>query len=136
MSSIHERPNIQLAQNPIGHVGAHSLSVELLFIDQPVLGSGLDARPLHALDGLTQHDALKIRIRSEALPVTASFDVLAESSSTCAELVVYAQLLRFSTKKSTSFAYKINIPGAGGMDGRGEGSYSLHITDTEGPVFM
>ena len=46
------------------------------------------------------------------------------------------QLLRFGTKESSSFADEVNIPGAGGVDARGEGSDTLNIADAKGTVFM
>jgi hypothetical protein len=129
VNCIHEWPNIKLPQDPIIHIRTDCLTVQFLLVGDEVLRRCLNTSFLHALDSLGHHDALKVRIRAETLPIAASLSKFPERSCCRAELDMNTQLLGLSAEEKTTFTHKVDVPCASGVDTGGEGSGALDITD-------
>jgi hypothetical protein len=47
-----------------------------------------------------------------------------------------AELLRLGSKKETTFADEVDVPGAGGVDTSGKSGSTLYVADTLGSILI
>ena len=136
VGSILERPGVHLAKNPVRHIGAHRVSLQLLLVGKPVLSSSLNTRLLHAFNGMSHHDTLEVGIRAEAFPITATIGVLAKRTSRGAQLDVDAKCLGLCAEEGATLPDEVNVPGAGSVNTSRESGDTIDIADTERAIFM
>lgn len=107
LDCVHERPYVKLMRRTIANIGANGLSVMFLLIAKPVLfvkseksphwlecitylGTCLDARILHALNGLLHRDPTEIRVNGETLPDSTPVGILPKGSCNWSQLHIDA----------------------------------------------
>src|SRR5687768_17045200 len=81
VNGVHVRPEIQLVSRSVVRITGHGLTVELLFVEDVVLDSGLNTNALDTFNGLCNHDTSKIWIGAETLPVTTTLGNFAQATS-------------------------------------------------------
>lgn len=131
---VSKRPQVQLVQSPVVDVGAHRVPVQLLLVEQVVLGRGLDAHALLSLDGHLHGDAGEVRVDAEALPVPPTLGDLAERSRDGGQHDVDATALLLLGLELAALPHQLHVPGRRRLDARREGRDARSESDARGPV--
>jgi hypothetical protein len=145
LDRVGERPKVQLVERSVVDVGAHGLTVALLFVADVMLCTSLHASVLHTLDGVGHRNACEVRVRGETLPVATSLRDLAESAcyllvcvqsirtgfstSHWRELNIDTNTLRLGAHCIAASIDERSIPGRRNVNAGREDSYALDVSD-------